>query len=387
MRRPVFLKGFISKPTHYHRPQEESFEWLAWAHARAAVTASGREDKLEEWKERIRHRLTHYSCSPEFIGWRGSEIADYMHTDWEKMRIFNLHENPSGRGLGVRNEFYAETASQIVKALFEDDLEPPSDVLHVSCTGYVSPSAVQRLIEQKRWNSFTRSAQVYHMGCYAALPALRIAEGLLSLRPETRRRADIVHTELCTLHFDPSDHSAGQLIVQTLFSDGHIRYSVAFDNHREIENNDGTFEILASLEEIVPDSLEEMTWILSDWGFQMTLSKDVPGKIATSLPKFLSALFADAGLGYSDEAGEAIFAVHPGGPKILDSIEELLGLNKRQLRLSRKVLFERGNMSSATLPHIWMEAASDSSIKSGTLVASLGFGPGLTIAGTLFRKC
>jgi predicted naringenin-chalcone synthase len=90
---------------------------------------------------------------------------------------------------------------------------------------------------------------------------------------------------------------------------------------------------------------------------------------------------------YSEAAGEAIFAIHPGGPRILDYLEELLKLEKRQLRLSRAVLFQRGNMSSATLPHIWMAGASDGDLKPGTLVVSLAFGPGLTIAGALFRKC
>ena len=200
-----------------------------------------------------------------------------------------------------------------------------------------------------------------------------------------RARAEIVHTELCTLHFNPADHSPEQLIVQTLFADGHIRYSVQPEN--EFKPGERALEVLALREEMVPDSLEDMTWALSEWGFQMTLSRDVPGKIAGRLSHFLSALFFDAGMSYGAEAGEAIFAVHPGGPRILDSVAELLCLQEDQLRLSRNVLFERGNMSSATLPHIWMAAASDERIKPGRLVVSLAFGPGLTIAGALFRKC
>jgi len=387
MHRSAFLSGFISELPRYCRPQHEAFEWLATAHARAAVTASGCEDSLAKWQARIARLLQRYSCSPEFIGRRGSEIADFMHTDWPRMMIFNLHENPRGQGLGVRNAFYAETANRVVETLFADSEDPPSDLLHVSCTGYVSPSAVQRLIELKRWNGRTHATQVYHMGCYAALPALRIAAGLLSFRGDPGARAEIVHTELCTLHFNPGDHSPEQLIVQTLFADGHIRYSVV-PGARGGDWVDGSaFEILAVREEIVPGSLDDMTWILSDWGFQMTLSRDVPGKIAACLPKFLSTLFVDAGLDYSRQAGEAIFAVHPGGPRILDSVEELMGLEKHQLQLSRAVLFERGNMSSATLPHIWMAAAADSDIRRGAFIVSLAFGPGLTIAGALFRKC
>ena len=382
----VIVRSFSAGLPPYCRPQHESFEWLAAAHARAAATESHREDTLANWQERMIRRVRHYSCSEEHIGWRRSEIKDYMHTDWPRMKIFNLHENPRGRGLNVRNVFYAEAASRAIESLFSVDSDPPSDLLHVSCTGYVSPNAVQRLIERKRWNGRTQAIQVYHMGCYAALPALRVAAGLLNNRGgNIRARAEIVHTELCTLHFNPADHSPEQLVIQTLFADGHIRYSVLPE--REFQPGERALEVLALREEMVPDSLENMTWTLSEWGFQMTLSRDVPGKIAGCLSRFLSTLFLDAGMSYGAEAGEAIFAVHPGGPRILDSVGELLCLKEGQLRLSRNVLFERGNMSSATLPHIWMAAVSDESIKPGRLVVSLAFGPGLTIAGALFRKC
>jgi predicted naringenin-chalcone synthase len=388
MDRPVVIKGFASELPRYCRPQSEAFEWLAAAHARAAATQSGRDDSLEKWRERIRILLQRYSCTEEHIGWRRSEIADFMHTDWTRMQIFNLHENPLGRGLYIRNAFYAETAGRIVESLFAKDIEPPSDLLHVSCTGYVSPSAIQRLIELKSWNRCTQATQVYHMGCYAAIPALRIAAGLLSRSfGKIRPRAEIVHTELCTLHFNPADHSPEQLIIQSLFADGHIRYSMECGDSADQCENGSAFELLSICEEIVPDSLGDMTWAVSEWGFQMTLSRDVPGRIAASLPRFLSRLLKDAGINCAEVAGKIIFAVHPGGPRILDSIEELFSLERRQIQLSRNVLFERGNMSSATLPHIWMAAAEDRDIKPGAIVVSLAFGPGLTMAGALFRKC
>jgi predicted naringenin-chalcone synthase len=388
MNGPIVIKGFAAESPRYCRPQHEAFEWLAAAHARAAATESRREDSFEKWRERIAQLVRRYSCAEEHIGWRRSEIADFMHTDWQRMRIFNLHESPLGRGLHARNAFYVETAGRVVESLFAGDQEPPSDLLHVSCTGYVSPSAIQRLIELKGWNRRTHATQVYHMGCYAAIPALRIAAGLLSRsRGNILPRAEVVHTELCTLHFNPADHSPEQLIIQTLFADGHIRYSVEPGQSTDSHNNERALELLSVREEIVPNSLDDMTWALSEWGFQMTLSRDVPGKIAACLPRFLSNLFVDAGRSDSKAAGEAIFAVHPGGPRILDSVEELLRLEKHQLQLSRAVLFERGNMSSATLPHIWMAAASDNNIKPGALVVSVAFGPGLTIAGALFRKC
>ena len=152
------------------------------------------------------------------------------------------------------------------------------------------------------------------MGCYAALPALRIAAGLLRDCGNMRPKAEIVHTELCTLHFNPGDHSPEQLIVQTLFADGHIRYSLVLGEETEFRGAGDAFELLAVREEIVPGSLDDMTWVLSDWGFRMTLSREVPGKIAACLPRFLSTLFDCAGISYPQNAQDAIFAIHPGRP-------------------------------------------------------------------------
>jgi predicted naringenin-chalcone synthase len=81
-----------------------------------------------------------------------------------------------------------------------------------------------------------------------------------------------------------------------------------------------------------------------------------------------------------------VWAVHPGGPRIVDKVEEWMKLEPQQLRASREILFERGNMSSATLPHIWDRILRDEAVVPGTLVASLAFGPGLTIYGAVMRK-
>jgi predicted naringenin-chalcone synthase len=82
----------------------------------------------------------------------------------------------------------------------------------------------------------------------------------------------------------------------------------------------------------------------------------------------------------------AVVAVHPGGPKIIDRVQEILELDAAQVQASRDVLFDYGNMSSATLPHIWQRIASDERVASGASVLSLAFGPGLSVCGALFRK-
>ena len=332
--------------------------------------------------ERLARR---YGCSAEHIGRRRSELEDFMHVDWPRMRIFNLHQCAEGRSLGARNQFFAETANRAIEDLFAGDTDPPSDLVHVTCTGYTSPSAVQRLIELKKWNGHSRATQIYHMGCYAAVPALRVAAGILQTPQNgSPPRAEIVHTELCTLHFNPREHSPEQFVVQSLFADGHVRYSIAQEGSA---TGRPVFEVLAVREESVPSTLNDMTWALSEFGFRMTLSSEVPSKVAASLPGFLARLFAGTGESYEKARERAIFAVHPGGPKIIDSIQQVLHLGEEQIQASRAVLFEHGNMSSATLPHIWAEVSGSGSVESNTPVVSLAFGPGLTIAGTLFRKC
>lgn len=118
----------------------------------------------------------------------------------------------------------------------------------------------------------------------------------------------------------------------------------------------------------------------------MTLSREVPEKIAAALPRFLERLLLSAGESPQARREDIIFAIHPGGPKIIDSVQKLFQLTDDQIATSRAVLFERGNMSSATLPHIWAEILADAGVRPGTRVVSLAFGPGLTVAGALFKK-
>jgi predicted naringenin-chalcone synthase len=268
---------------------------------------------------------------------------------------------------------------------YAQDDEAPSDLIHVTCTGYLSPSGAQRMVAHKGWGDRTRVTHAYQMGCYAALPALRIAAGFLhtpaALAPACggNARVDIVHTELCSLHLDPSDHSVEQFVVQSLFADGFIRYAMRPD-----VESDG-LRLLAIDESILPDSAESMSWSMSDVGMHMTLAGNVPTTIAVSVRRFVIALYARAGMPI-EAMRRSVIAIHPGGPKIIDCICAALELDDSQVQTSRDVLFDHGNMSSATLPHIWMRLVNDERVVPGTLVLGLAFGPGLTVCGGLFRK-
>jgi predicted naringenin-chalcone synthase len=299
------------------------------------------------------------------------------------MKIYDVATHPDGAGSHERTELYACATEAAMDRLFADEDVPPRDLLHVTCTGYTSPSAAQRLVSKRGWGAETRVTHAYHMGCYASLPALRIAGALCT----PTSRTDIVHNELCTLHMHPADHSPEQLVVQSLFADGHIRYSVVPHEVARQERGAGSsLGVLALREEILPDSTDAMAWAVSDHGMRMTLARDVPMRIARAARNFVTELFAEAGLRFEQDARRAIFAIHPGGPKVIDVMQSALELHDAQVAASRDVLFRFGNMSSATLPHIWMNLVADPQVTEGTPVVSLAFGPGLTVSAALMVK-
>ena len=390
MIRPLVLSNFrAAKPAHTIA-QADSLTWIASAHARSEATlarSEGRAFDESAFRDHLARRLARFGCGAEKIASRSHEIGDCGHTRWNEMEIYRLDEHPEGEGMLARTRVFDERARGALTRLYAEDDRGPADLVHVTCTGYASPSAAQLLVAQKGWGASTRVTHAYHMGCYAAFPALRIAGGLAladdALRPAGPRRADIVHTELCSLHFDPRRHEPEQLVVQSLFADGFIRYTVS--DEAAYDGATSALTLLALGEEIVPESSASMSWTCSDSGMQMTLARDVPDRLAAGVAAFVTALVGRAGLG-DDARARAIYAVHPGGPRILDRVRDVLRLDEAQIAVSRRVLLERGNMSSATVPHVWMELARTRDVEEGRAIVSLAFGPGLTLSGAVMRK-
>ncbi|MBV8761211.1 MAG: naringenin-chalcone synthase [Deltaproteobacteria bacterium] len=367
----MLLSGFEATRPRYELSQARSLDWLVAAHAEAEAARAGlNHAEKAAFATRIARVLQRCACTPEHIARRGHSVRDVELGGWDGNEIYDLRRDAHGAGTAARSRLYSE----VVDAYFVETyaaVTPPDDLVHVTCTGYSSPSGAQQLVARRGWP--TRVTHAYHMGCYAALPAVRIAQGLAATGS---RRVDIVHTELCSLHLDPSDHRVEQLVVQSLFADGLIRYSLAPDGGHGLR-------VIALHEQLVPDSAGAMRWIAGDHGMQMTLARDVPERIAGVLRAFVIELYERARIPLS-RLKDSVFAVHPGGPRIIDGVQRTLELSDAQVAESRAVLRDHGNMSSATLPHVWQRL--DRQLAPGTLVASLAFGPGLTVCGGLFEK-
>lgn len=384
----AYLGDFRSLRPAHAAAHEESVAWLSRAHARAeaALRRAGGEGGFDEeaFRRSMERHLRRFGCGPDSLARRGHDLPDFLHFDWDRMRIFDLDRRPSGAGMEERMRAYAEIADRRARDFYPDGEAPPDEIVHVTCTGYDAPSAAQKLVAERGWHGRVRVTHAYHMGCYASMPAVRMAAGYLALealRGGRGRRIDIVHAEACTLHLDPARHEPEQLVVQSLFADGHIRYSAT------AEPGPGpSLAFLGGHEALVPGSLQAMGWTLADRGMRMTLAREVPELIAGALKGFLRELFAAAGVDPAEALGPGLFAVHPGGPRIIDQVAALLELAPRQIAASRGVLRDCGNMSSATLPHIWARIAADPEVAAGTPVTSLAFGPGLTVYGAVLRK-
>lgn len=374
----MFLQDFRVVRPKFEANQEMILNWIANAHAQTRKQINEWNDSDNEYHDftkELKENLLKIGLGEKKIQKRGFQINDCYHDIWEEMKIYNINSSPEGYQLDKRMEFFNESAFEVFENFYPIDASLPSHLIHVTCTGYVAPSPAQRIVSSREGGKNTIVTHAYHMGCYGAIPSIRIGMGHLSVE---KSFSDIVHTEFCSLHLNPTLHSIEQLIVQSLFADGFIKYSIT-----DGKKASSKLKILSILEEVLENTTKKMTWNCNPWGFQMTISKDIPVLLRRNIEGYLKRLAEKAGKkGFEG----ARFAIHPGGPKIIEQIAEILKLEPEQIRHSQEVLQNFGNMSSATLPHVWDRILQDPMVQDGESVVSIAFGPGLSISGGFFEK-
>lgn len=394
---PVVLSDFETIGVTQPRAQDElkviqaHFMTLAQCAARG-ITSAAERDRIART---LQERMARYGASSEHIARRQVSVltSRFVKQDpdneYEPIRRYGDLRTGTGELLDQRMSLFEEVAYDVFERVYRDDAAvPPDDVIHVSCSGYLSPSPVQSFLSRRGWLG-VGVTHSYHMGCYGAFPAVRTAVGLVGSShvslPKRKRRVDLVHTEFLSLHFDLLGDEPDNFVTSTLFADGFIKYAAYPQSEFEKSQKSG-LRILAIDEYILPDSLPEMTLRPGPLQFDMSLSKRVPFMIRDSIKDFVESICSQVGLDFEREKAAMVFAIHPGGPAILNQIRSRLGIEESQIELSRKVLYENGNMASATAPHIWRLIVESQAIPRGAKVLSMAFGPGLTVIGALFEK-
>jgi alkylresorcinol/alkylpyrone synthase len=283
-----------------------------------------------------------------------------------------IDEDLSGWGTGARMQRYVQEALPLGKqavagALDAAGLAPGQVGLFAvaTCTGYATPGLDIRLAGDLGMPSGLQRLLVGHMGCYAAIPGLAAVSDFVTARS---RPAVLLCCELTSLHVQPAQADLEQVVAHALFSDAAAAVVVEPGASRGRR-------LAGVVARTDASTADHMTWDVTDLGFRMGLSPRVPDVLARHVGGVVDELLHEAGLRVEDVAG---WAVHPGGPRILDVVRDELGLAETQMAAARRVLAEHGNCSSATVLLVLEELAD----VDGPVVA-LAFGPGLTLYAAL----
>jgi len=210
------------------------------------------------------------------------------------------------------------------------------------------------------------------MGCHGALNALRVAAGYAGSAQDAC--VLVCAVELCSLHYQYGWNS-DLAVSNGIFADG---AAALVGGSRPGGRGDG-WTLAGSGSALLEDSAELMAWRIGNHGFEITLSARVPGVIERELCPWLDLWLASHSL-TRDQV--ATWAVHPGGPRILESVAAATGIAREDYAISQEVLSEFGNMSSPTILFILDRLRQRGAPRP---CLALGFGPGLAVEAALFR--
>jgi alkylresorcinol/alkylpyrone synthase len=239
-------------------------------------------------------------------------------------------------------------------------------ILFVTVTGVATPSIDARLINRLGRPSRVKRMPIFGLGCVAG--AAGIARAADYVRAFPGEVAVLVSVELCSLTLQPEDLSIPNLIASGLFGDGGAAVVVTGAERR----GPGP-RIVASRSVFYPDSERVMGWDISETGFKIVLSAEVPLVARDRLRPDVDAFLAEHGLTRNDIAS---WVCHPGGPKVLEAMQESLGLTNGALDVTWRSLREVGNLSSTSVLLVLEETMDKHRPEPGTYGMLLAMGPG-----------
>ncbi len=266
----------------------------------------------------------------------------------------------------------------IKKCLDKISLIDQSAVTHlitVSCTGLYAPGLDIDLVKTLGLNTCINRTCINFMGCYAAFNALKLADSFC----ENNKNAKVlvVCTELCSIHFQ-KENTEDNLLANALFADGSAALLVEAQPRTGLNLKPVSFHC-----DLSTDGEQDMAWTVGDFGFEMKLSTYVPEVIRNGIKKLTASLLEKISMQITNVD---YFAIHPGGKKILEVIEQELGLSKEQNLNAYQVLRKFGNMSSPTVLFVLNRIVDDlTEADDKKNILSFAFGPGLTMESMLLQ--
>ncbi len=293
-----------------------------------------------------------------------------------------MERYPHLSGLDESNAAYVEVATDVGAAALTDALEQidrsPKDVDHlffVTVTGLATPSIDARLVNRLGLRPDVKRTPIFGLGCVAGAVGLTRASDYLRAFPD--QLAVLLSVELCSLTLQAKDLSVANLIASGLFGDGAA--AVAMTGASSAAPGP---EVIATRSVLYPHTEHVMGWEIGASGFRIVLSGDVPELVSENLRGDVDAFLADHDLSRR-EIG--CYVCHPGGPRVLEALEQALEVERAALQVTWDSLARVGNLSSASVLMILGDTMRDHRPPAGTLGLLLAMGPGFCAELVLLR--
>jgi alkylresorcinol/alkylpyrone synthase len=265
----------------------------------------------------------------------------------------------------------------LCRALARARLEPKdlSAIFVTSVTGIAAPSLDARLVNRMGLSPNIKRIPIFGLGCVAG--AAGISRAADYVHGYKNQAAALLSVELCSLTLQRDDLSMAHLISALLFGDGAAATVVVGS---EIDS-DGP-EIIATKSIFYPNTERVMGWDISEKGFRIVLSPEVPDTVVKHLGEDVDAFLAEQGLQRSDVQS---WVMHTGGPKVLEATAAALGVSEKELSASWDCLRKVGNISSTSVLLVLEDVYQHKRPAPGTLSILAAMGPGFCSELVLLR--
>lgn len=350
------------------------------------------------------------AVAPAFPQWRysQSEICAKLEEIWAQhtgtvARLPALLENTRVRSralsrpleeyakpatFGETNDLWIATAVELGERAIGAALGQlglaPRDVdllIAVSVTGVCSPSLDARLANRMGLRSDVKRVPIFGLGCAAGAAGIARAADYVKAYPDGV--AVLLSVELCSLTFQSQDRSVANLISAGLFGDGAAAVVVLGEERARRLGVRG-LRVLDTRSVFYPGTEDLMGWRVSERGFQIVLSPDVPRIAERRLGPDVDAFLAERGLARGDVS---TWICHPGGPKVLEAVMRGLQLSERDVRHAWASLAEHGNLSSTSVLLVLAETLAEAQAEPGELAVLLAMGPAFCSEVVLAQWC
>ena len=274
---------------------------------------------------------------------------------------------------GAANNAWIKVAQEVGEQAVRDALDRAglsvADVhalIFVTVTGVAAPSIDARLMNRLGLPAGVKRMPIFGLGCVAGVAGIARAADYVRAFPD--QVAVLLSVELCSLTLQRQDLSIPNLIASGLFGDG----AAAVVVEGSARGARGP-RVLATRSVFYPHSEEVMGWDISEQGFRIVLSADVPKVVEDFLRRDVDSFLADCGLSQGDIKR---WICHPGGPKVLEAIQATLGLPAEALEITWRSLREVGNLSSTSVLLVLRETLDQDPPPAGSYGLLLAMGPG-----------